>query len=236
MKISFCFVLVFCCVAIVAAQEKIIDKSEFDAVVAESNKILVRGKNEKYRMTVTTSAKIIGRTQNDWSSKTISEYVSANRTRSVYDSTFGGKPTPTKEAIVIGEWKYMRAGTDPWSRKANEPTQPQAQPASPPENPFQVIETVAEYKYLGKENLGGRPASVYQKIERQTKVNQKNGENTESETKATYWISEDRTMFKNEYRFASRAASLTTQNLIIMEYAIDPSLVITEPLMTPVNP
>jgi hypothetical protein len=236
MKISFCFVLVFCCVAIVTAQERVIDKSEFDAVVTDSNKTLVRLRNEKYRMTVTTSGKIIGRPKNDWSSKTISEYVSADQTRSIYSSMLGGKENPTKEAIVIGKWRYTRTGTDSWSRKAYEPGQTQAQQAPPYESPFEVIGTVADYKYLGKENLAGRSADVYQRIERQTKVNKKNGENTETETKLTYWVGEDRTLWKSEHRFDSRGATQTTQNMVILEWMSDPSLVITEPVLTPANP
>jgi hypothetical protein len=239
MKILVCFVLLSCCVAIVAAQERVIDKTEFDAVVAEGNKILVRRKGEKYRMTITTSAKIIGRTQNDWSSKAISEFGSDDQTRHhIYASTFGGKARPTTEAIVFGKWEYKRAGTDPWSRKAYEAVQPQTQvqPEPLPENPFQVIETVADYRYLGKQSLGAKQANVYQKIERQNKVNKKNGENTESETKATYWFTEDGTMFKNEHRSSSRSATMTTQNLIILEWALDPSIVISEPVLEPAKP
>jgi len=236
MKILVCFVLLSCCVAIVAAQEKVIDKTEFDAVVAEGNKILVRRKGEKYRMTITTSAKIIGRSQNDWSSKAISEFGSADQTHHIYASTFGGKARPTTEAIVIGKWQYTRSGTDPWIRKEYEPDQPQAHVALPTESPYQTIETVADYKYLGKENLGGRPANVYQKIERQTKVDKKNGENAESETKATYWFTEDGTMLKNEHRSGLRSATMTTQNLIILEWALDPSIVITEPDVAPSKP
>jgi hypothetical protein len=239
MKTTLCFIIVFCAVAIGAAQERVIDKTDFDRVVADGNKSLARLKNERYRMTITTSAKIVGRPQSDWSSKSISEYVAADQTRNVHSSMFGGKANPTRELIVLGKWKYARSGTESWTRTAYEPGQTPAQPAAPPpppDSPYEEIATTADYKYLGKVDLGRRTANAYQRIERQTKVNKKNGENTESVSKATYWFAEDGSMLKNENQFESRAASMTTNNFVSVEWTVDPALVITEPIVTPAKP
>ena len=227
--------LVFCCVAIATAQEKVIDKTEFDALVASGNNHQIRWKDEKYRMTVSTSSKAIGRPQNDWSSKMIFEFGSANEKRTVSASSFGGKPNPTQEAILIGKWKYARSGDNSWTRGLNEPSRTRAEAEAPP-GTSELIGAVTEYRYLGKSNLAGGQADVYQKIEHQTKVNKKNGENIESDAKATYWFGEDGALLKNEFRTESRSATFSTQTLIIMDWAIDPSIVITEPVVTPAKP
>jgi hypothetical protein len=233
MKILLCFVLLFWCVASVTGQEKVIDKSEFDAVVAEGNNHYLRWKDEKYRMTVLTSSKVIGRPQTDSSSKMIIEFASPEEKRTVRTSTFGGKPNPIHESILIGKWMYTLVGPDSWTRKEYEPSRA---PADAPESPFQTLGTAADYRYLGREQLGGKTANVYRKTERQTKVNQKNGENTESDAKSTYWFGEDGALLKNEYRSESRSASLTIHTLVVLEWAIDPSIVITEPTVTPLKP
>ena len=235
MKISVCFVLLFCCVATVTAQEKVIDKTEFDALVASGNNHQIRWKDEKYRMTVSTSSKAIGRPQTDWSSKMIFEFGSANEKRTVTASTFGGKPNPIQEAILIGNWKYTRSGNNSWSRGSNEPSRTQAN-AEAPVAPSELIGAVLEYRYLGKSNLAGRQVDVYQRTERAAKVSKKTGEDIDSDAKATYWFGEDGALLKNEFRSESRSATLTTQTLIIMEWAIDPSIVITEPVIAPEKP
>ena len=233
MKISASLVVVLCCVAIAAAQERTIDKTEFDALVASGNNHNLRWKDEKYRMTVSTSSKASGRPQNDWASKFFVERVPTKESRTVTSSTFGGKASPTQESIVVGKWIYTRLGTDPWSRKESKPSGGRAETT---ESIQEMIGSTAEYRYLGKENLAGRATDIYQKTEHQTKVNKKNGESVESEVKSTYWFGEDGAVLKNEYRSENRSATLTSQTLIIMEWEIDPSIVITEPVLAPVKP
>jgi hypothetical protein len=99
-----------------------------------------------------------------------------------------------------------------------------------------VISTAVDCRYVGKVDLGGRLVDAYKKTERATKVNKKNGENTEVETKTTYWFGDDGTMLKSEHVSDSRAPSMTARNFIIVEWTIDPSLVITEPTVTAAKP
>ena len=56
MKTLFLFVLVLSCAALVPAQERLLDKDEFDAIVNGSYDHKAKWKGEKYRMTVTTSS------------------------------------------------------------------------------------------------------------------------------------------------------------------------------------
>jgi len=234
MKISASLVFILCCVAIVAAQERIIDKTEFDALVASGNNHYFRWKDEKYRMSLFTSSKINGRPQTDWSSKMIHEHGAPNEIRLVSSSTFGGKPTSSQESIFFGKWNYSRVENGGWSRKEREA--PSRGREETPESTNQLVKTDAEYKYLGKEILAGRPVDVYQKTERRTGVNSNNGENVDSDIKATYWFGGDGVMLKKEFRSENRSATLTMQTLMIIEWAIDPSIVVTEPVITPAKP
>ena len=68
-------------------------------------------------MTVTTSAKVIGRPQMDHSSKSIHEFGSSSDSRSMTTSVFGSNSASTGESIRIGNWIYTRFGKDAWSRK-----------------------------------------------------------------------------------------------------------------------
>ena len=232
MKISVCFVLVFCFVTIAGAQERVIDKTEFDSAVVAGMAHGRRWKNEKYRWITSTSSKTTGRPQYDWAGKYTFEYISPDVYRNIGSTMLGGKPSAIQESIVVGKWRYSRKGDDPWTRKTHEPSPAQTH-AEGPENLFETVESVAEYKYLGKEYLAGRATNVFRKTERRTTVNKKNGETREFDGKSTYWFGEDGLALKHEYRGQSRGGTVTgeMQTLVLMEWTIDPSLTINEPVV-----
>jgi hypothetical protein len=172
-------VLVLCCVAIASAQERVIEKAVFDVLVTEGSNHPIRWKGEKYRMTVTTSSKAVGRPQTDWSSKMVVEYGPAKAIRTVTTSAFGGNANPTNESLRLGDWVYVRTGSGPWTRKENVPA---ASAKEKEEDSLKTLRSQAEYKYLGQERLTDIRVDVYVKTERQTKYNQKNGDNLETNT------------------------------------------------------
>lgn len=230
MKILFYFVLVFCCAVMVPAQERVMDKAEFDAMVNGGYDHRVKWKGEKYRMTVTTSSKVTGRPQTDWSSKTISEYGSSAEARSIYTSEFGGKASPAKESLRIGGWLYTRTGNDAWSRK--EYVSSSGAEKEKEESSRKVLSSHAEYKYLGQTTLGNKPVHMYVKTERRTTLNERSGETTESESRNTYWVDEKGTVLKNEYKSDNRSKH-TSQTYILMAWELDPSIEFTAPEIAP---
>src|SRR5215217_5008904 len=116
MKILISVLLVFCFIAIGSAQERVIDKAEFDKALVEGGNHRLKWQGQKYRMTVASSAKTDGRPSTDWSSNMIFEYGLAKEMRSVTNSMFGEKIIPTKEFIIIGEAIYQRTATGSWIR------------------------------------------------------------------------------------------------------------------------
>jgi hypothetical protein len=220
------FLLVLCCVAIVPAQERIIDQAEFESVVKEGSKHNVRWKGEKYRMTVTTSSKVAGRPQTDYSAKMIFEYGAEKQFRTRATSVFGDKPGVSRETLLLDEILYSRSGDEPWTRKDHVPAE---QPAERNETAPPAVVTNTEYRYLGTEQLMNRTTNVYLKSERQTRTDKTTGRSTESDVKVKYWVGSDGTVLKSEYASTNRGAAFTGQTLIVTEWELDPSITFTPP-------
>ena len=230
MKISFLFVLVLCCAVLVQAQERVMEKAEFDTIVNGGFDHKSKWKGEKYRMTVATSSTVTGRPQTDFSSKTITEFGPSLETRTINTSTFGGKPNPQREILRIGEWVYTRSANDAWTRKEYVPSSTAANEKE--HIPHKVLSSEAEHRFLGHSTLRNRPVQMYVKTERRTTLNEKNGETTESESKSSYWVDSKGTVLKHEYKSDNRG-KITSQTYVLMEYELDPSIEFTAPEIAP---
>jgi hypothetical protein len=229
MKTLSSFVLLFCFAAIASAQERVIDKAEFDAMVTGGHDHKVKWKGEKYRLTVTTSSKATCRPTTDFSSKMITEFGPSMETRTINTSTFGGKPSTGREMLRIGNWVYTRSGDDSWSRKEFVATTP---PKTAEESPHKVLSSEAEHRYLGQSTLQNKPVHIYVKTEQRTTLNEKTGETTESESKNTYWVDAKGMVLKNEYKSDNRSKH-TNQTYVLLEWELDPSITFTAPEITP---
>lgn len=230
MKTLTWFVLVCCCAVMVPAQERVMDKAEFEAMVNGGYDHKTKWKGEKYRLTVVTSSTVTGRPQTDFSSKMITEFGPLMETRTINTSTFGGKPSPGREMLRIGEWVYTRSGNDAWTRKEYVPSTTAEKEKE--QIARKILSSEAEYRFLGQSTLGNRPVQVYLKTERRTTLNEKNGETTESESTSKYWVDAKGTVLKNEYKSDNRSKH-TSQTYVLMEYELDPSITITVPEINP---
>jgi hypothetical protein len=227
MKILFSLVFVLCCAVIIPAQERLIDKAEFDTMVAQGNTHKLKW--EKYRMTVTTSSKTIGRPQTDYSSRMVIEYGPATDTRTSTTSVFGANPAKGWQSMRIGNWVYTRSGDGPWSRKEYALQAPAKESA---ESSYKVLTSQAEYKYLGQGTVMDTPVQGFVKTQRETKINQTTGENAESDSKMTYWVDAKGMILKSEYTSEHRG-KFTSQTSVTMEWQLDPSITFTAPEIVP---
>jgi hypothetical protein len=230
MKTLFLVALLFYFAAPVSAQDKIIDKPEFDAAVVHASYHQKIWKGAKYRMTVTTSSKVADRPETDWSSKMVFEYGAANARRTLTTSAFGGKPIPAKESIVLGKWSYSRTGDGAWIRKEYESL---AGKTEKDETPNETLPTDVEYKDLGPGDLMGKPVHIYAKTERRTRRDEESGEKRESFSKVTYWVGTDGALLRREYSSESRGTSATTHTVIITDWERDPTIDVTAPEIAP---
>ena len=229
MRNLFGLVLVLCFVGIVPAQDREIDKAEFDSVVASGSNHRAIWKGEKYRMTVTTSAKAVGRPQTDMSSRLIVEYGAGDETRSITSSTFGDKTYPTNEGLRIGPWVYSRVDSGPWKKKAYvapEPGKDKTEIAI-------ELSSIAAYTYLGTGSLMGKPVRIYVKTETQTRLYKDRGETSEIVRKITHWIDENGTVVKSEYASEGRGPRIQTQTVVTTVWELDPLLSFSVPEIVP---
>ncbi|HUR97621.1 MAG TPA: hypothetical protein VMZ26_06075 [Pyrinomonadaceae bacterium] len=226
MKILITLLLVFCFAAIGLAQERIIQKAEFDSVMTEGGKHQLKWKGEKYRMTVTTTSKALNRPQTDWASRMIFEYGPANEYHSVTTSAFGGKATPAKEFIKVGSSSYARSGDGSWGRIVDSPAS--AGQTEKPETPTRVLTNEVEYRHLGAGSINDKPVQIYLKSERKTYETEK-GEKFESDVKTRYWIGADGLFLKSELASENRGTAVTSRNLITTEWELDPTIKFTAP-------
>ena len=231
MKTLFWFVLVSCCVGAVSAQERVIEKAEFDTMLTQGNSHGIKWKGEKYRMTVTTSAKVIGRPQMDHSSKSIHEFGSSSDSRSMTTSVFGSNSASTGESIRIGNWIYTRFGKDAWSRKEYAIATP-APAKESADMGFEILSSQAEYRYLGEGKLVDKPVQMFAKTERQKKVSRSSGETSETESKNIYWVDPNGMILKSEYTSETRG-KFTSHISVVIEWQLDPSITLTAPEVVP---
>jgi len=231
MKTLSSFVLAFCFATVVSAQERVIDKAEFDVMVTEGHSHRLKWQSEKYRMTVTTSSKVPGRPQTDYSSKSLVEFGPSKETRTIITSVFAGKPAVAKESLRIGNWQYTRSGNEAWIRKEYAPTETPVSKEKE-ESLYQELSSQAEYRYRGEGKLMDQPVRIFVTTNREKKVSQKNGQTSETESKTTYWVDSKGLILKSEFTAENRA-QITSQTSVIMEWQIDPSIKFTAPDIIP---
>jgi hypothetical protein len=226
MKRIFSFVLILGSVAVVAAQERVLSKAEFDAVVNDGYGHKEKWKGEKYRLTVTTSSTVAGRPHTDFSSKNITEFGPSGETRTISSSVFGGKASVPTETLRIGEWLYTRSGDEAWARKDYVASNTAAKDKE--ETPRKILNSEAEYKYLGQVSTGDNILHVYVKTERQTAFNEKTSETSETESKNVYWVNPKGIVLKNEYTSQHRGKN-SMQTSLTMEWELDPLIAFEVP-------
>lgn len=217
-----------------SAQEKVIDRSEFDSIVKDDKAQSQKWAGKSYRMTVSTLAQISGKPESDYSAKMIFEYGSNGSSRIIHSSTFGGK-TNTTETLKIGKLVYTRIGTEAWTRKEGQtsPVPAQGSGNEADKAPFQVMSSETEYKYLGPGDYKGEKVEIYIRTERQKKVNSVTGKAMDSVITSKYWINGDGLILKNEIRSENHWTDQTSHNSIITEREPDPTMLFKEPDITP---
>lgn len=226
---------IFCVLVLIAAgtfsafaQEKMIDPSEFEAVVmpaAENVGKYFLGK--PLRLTMSSEVRNSARPEFDFTSKMLSERSSNGDYHGLSESTFGGKPM-SEETIRIGEARYRRANGGKWERSPAV-KETQTAPPAPRPSPTEQISSEIEYKYLGTENYKGETAGIYSKVERSVDVNKSTGKEQRSVKSSKYWLAKDGHLLRQELRTTTKMSDATSNINIVTEYGADPAITITAP-------
>ncbi len=201
------------------AQEKTIEKSEFDKVFQAS---FGKRSGKSYRKTTTMEHTFQGGTSTvGYLSKSTSEFQSRIGYHSVYEAKLssGNKKI---ERIVIGDKLYTREGDGEWKAGSIEPP-----PA--PEGTIKTLSKETEYKFWGNEILNNQNTTVYLVVEKSKTLNEKN--NIESIVNATtkYWFAEDGALLKTEKVRTFQSGEAVSTNKEITIYELDPNIKIEAP-------
>ena len=234
MKSILCIGLVLFGFIGVFAQEKTIERADFDAVYQNSTN---KWKGKSYRMVITTQSGTEGKPHTDYSSKSIIENASNTTSRVIYENSFQSK-TKKSEKIRIGDKTYLREGNEEWKEVTLE-VESQPQPGNKiPNTDNQVnnqVDSQIEYKFLGSEKLDNQITNVYAKIERQKVINSTNNKETHSVATTKYWFGEDGIILKLDMEMDSQTGETIFHTRLTQVWELDPSIKIEAPNLNAVK-
>jgi hypothetical protein len=230
MKPVICLVFVLLSVIGTLAQQKVIDKSEFDAIVKTGDMHRQQWAGKSYRISVATSAQIKENPGSNYSSKMTIEFASNGDRRYLQSSTFGDKTT-SSESLTVGNWTYSRNGTEPWKRV--ERSRGDGEESGSETGLLEQISSVTQYNSLGAGEIKGRPVRMYLSTIREKKLNRSSGITIELVSKSKYWINADGLTAKNKLISKRHSHTQNTHNVILTEWELDPTIAITEPEISP---
>lgn len=226
MKKIFCLtVLLFSAIA-VFAQEKPIDQSEFDAVMATS---YGKYRGFAYKQTITvehTSESLAG--VNRFTSRTIRETSPEMKMRWVLE--FDSPPLKRiTETISVNGRLYRRIDDGVWEIVNREPSQQR-------DSGVKLIEGQTEYKALGTEKLDNRNTLVFAQFQKKKYLNQYNQNESLSTTTTKNWIGEDGKIQKQEVLTETRVKPVNggTESVYresrVTVWELDPTIKIDAPI------
>jgi hypothetical protein len=235
MKILICVAVVLAGFISAVAQERSIDKSEFERVVGDSSYPYVKWKGKGFKATIRTEARLVGPAKlpdgTTWSmehsSKTVTEFAAGGGYRQSAETSDKGN-TKRSETIRVGDVVYSRTGEEAWKKRAAGTPSPYTPPAEQA-TPFEDIDTVREYKYLGTEIVGSATVQTYLSTTKKKSVDKAKGTDYTTVSTTKYWIDKDGTMVKSEFRSNGTGVDRSSYTGVFMEFVLDPSISVVAP-------
>ncbi len=228
MKLFLTLALIISGAAYTLAQERVIDKTEFDAALKGTAEHKIKWAGKTYRITATASAKMADKPDSDHSFKSILEFAPPHNMRTMLTNTHGGKSTTT-ETLLLGDLSYSRENGGPWSvakrRSASAANTKSTNDDSPP---FTVVSSDTTYFLVGKEPFKGAMATVYRTVENTRKVFGSTGVESESIITSVYWVA-DGVQRKYDLRSQNRSSTFSSNNVITLEWDLDPTITLIAP-------
>jgi hypothetical protein len=230
--LSLLIVLLFCG-SIVAAQEQVLEKSEFDSVVARGQRVTQERLREgSYRITSAFESR------SGVSSKPVAtiletfEYAKGV-TRIVRDEMITGQKK-RYETVLGGGVASTRGADGKWRRDSINVLIPMSRPDTDQTNsifPHKVISRETRYFYLGARKVGDENLGTYSSVETSLIVFDVNGNDYEMKTTNTYSFRGDGTLVKHEHRFEgfSRSNGARSDSSFIIRWELDPTISIIGP-------
>lgn len=229
MKVLVLAVLVASSFISARTQERIMDRSEFDAVVRDDKEQTRMWTGKSYRMSISLSSSISDRPEIDYSSRSIIEHGANGSSRSYINSTFGGKKTETSETIRVGSATYVRTGAEPWKTIEPKNVQTEEKVSGPNLETPGGTHVQTEYRYLAQVEWKGEKVNLYLRTERGTEIDVRDGKSVEKNSTSKYWINSEGLILKAEHRFVRRSHDHTSLTTVAIERESDPGIVVKDP-------
>ena len=210
------------------AQEKTIDKAEFDLVMRNG---YLKYTNLAFRQKTSFEDISNGAEKPRSTSKSVMEIMPTPVTRTVYEFD---SPTlkQRRESIIADGKRYTREGDGPWTVEdfAIKPLD-----ENRPEGVFEILDEKTEYRSLGSQVLDDQNVTVYAKIETKTMIHKTNRNETLSISTNKVFFGEDggivkqENLLENRIKSARQPAASVYRHRRTTVWEIDPNIRIVIP-------
>jgi hypothetical protein len=219
-KISKPVILFFllCAAVTVIAQERVIEKNEFDSVYQKSSLLL---KTRAYRSTMVRKT---GGDSSPVGETSVYEFVPPDRYHSISTWTDDNGAVKKNESIRIGTKSWFRANDEPWRVSGIGSGN-----GSGAGSGMREIERVIGYKMTPGVKLETGTANLYQFT--QTLRFEDRGGFFEATTSRDNWFNKEGLLLKSEYSLINTRLRMTYKTSTIYEY--DPRITIEPPAVVP---
>lgn len=170
----------------VSAQEREIQKAEFEAVMKNAVAILDA---KPHRVTVTSDTSVNGKPQESTSAKTIVEVASKDKRRSIRELKSVNQNSK-RELIRFGNKTYLREDNGQWKQDSNR--------NNPANADLRTNSEQVNYKFLGKDTLNNQNVTVYQRVRNRVMTDSLNNEEIRSSETVKYWVDDKGALVKRE--------------------------------------
>jgi hypothetical protein len=228
----------------VFAQDKTIQKAEFDKMLSTSLRLLSR-KAHRIIETYNTQSFWLQKSRSNnsppvvmLSSKNITEILPSVGRHSIYESNSRLGKTK-REFFSVGEKQYTREGEGAWLGRIIKGAA-KSQFQSHALNPLDSSEKYKEYKFLGNEKLDNQNTKVYLVIRKTQPATPKTNRPANSKIypavkdgTCKYWFGKDGILLKSECKTEFYSVPRESSPLVITHsiklYELDPKIKITAP-------
>ena len=214
MKKILCIALVLIASFGASAQERMIDKNEFEAV--RKNWFKGLGGNP-HRIISITEFIADGKPETLRTTKSMTEFL-PGKFHSIFESE-----SINKELIKIGDQTYTREKNGDWKKEGISTIRPEI------DNKFKLVEVQTEYKFLGTGKINNQNVNIYAVIERKRLLNTTNNRETVSIATTKYWVGNEPWFWKSETNTESQIGESKTHSRFTLIYEIDPNIKIEAP-------
>ncbi len=218
MKILFSTLIVLSSLVFTFAQEKSIEKVDFEQIRKTSVEIL---QAKPHRITTVSETKVNGKTQQEKRSSKMIIEVNGDKKRYVNEQTSNQSNTKN-EYIQVGGKAFQRANNGDWKETAVY--------QSNQSNEIKTIEEESAYKSIGTENFNGKTAKVYLKTSKSKRLDAgNNNQEIISQESVKYWIDPNGTLLKREVNRENQVGKITFNFNIVSVFEYDPTIEINAP-------